>query len=245
MVNTNKKIITHDDNIKKAAYTKPKRKRISEKNKKLLQKEVNSKCPKCDYTGVTELDIHHIDGNIENNNFNNLLMLCPNCHKKVTNGNIKMKEIIALKKDLRYKINENINFNDIMSLKRILSHLNKDDIEYILHKYSSSLGFNISISCSIESFFDSCDHIDNVIYNKKLKSLLNQFVISLQKYYILFSDNSELSNGIVRISYNMKMFDHKKYHKLIKELDKLGNISYKKFQNLINFVKLKGYTIFS
>ena len=46
----------------------------------------NNKCAGCGwclinpYTGRSPLEIDHIDGNSENNNENNLTLLCPNCH---------------------------------------------------------------------------------------------------------------------------------------------------------------------
>lgn len=51
----------------------------------LLEKH-NYTCEKCGwgqinpYTNKVPLEIHHIDGNWENNNEDNLQVLCPNCH---------------------------------------------------------------------------------------------------------------------------------------------------------------------
>lgn len=56
----------------------------------LLQKN-NYKCEKCGWgeknpaTGKTPLQIHHIDGNSENNVESNLQVLCPNCHSLTEN----------------------------------------------------------------------------------------------------------------------------------------------------------------
>ena len=38
------------------------------------QKEKNS------YTQIIPLEVEHIDGNFQNNNEDNLILLCPNCH---------------------------------------------------------------------------------------------------------------------------------------------------------------------
>ncbi len=39
------------------------------------------KCERCGYQKLTEiLEVHHKDRNRENNNIENLLVLCPNCH---------------------------------------------------------------------------------------------------------------------------------------------------------------------
>ena len=52
-----------------------------------------SKCEKC---GLSEwlgfpipLELHHLDGNHYNNNFNNLKILCPNCHALEPNNSGK------------------------------------------------------------------------------------------------------------------------------------------------------------
>ncbi|TFG24210.1 MAG: hypothetical protein EU529_04875 [Promethearchaeota archaeon] len=48
-------------------------------------------CPKCrrheinPYTRKSPLDIHHIDGNRQNNRPENLELLCPNCHALTPN----------------------------------------------------------------------------------------------------------------------------------------------------------------
>lgn len=40
-------------------------------------------CMKCGYNSVPEiLELHHIDRNDKNNNKNNLMLLCPNCHSE-------------------------------------------------------------------------------------------------------------------------------------------------------------------
>jgi hypothetical protein len=57
--------------------------------KKPLIKEKGHKCEKClqsDWFGVDiPLELHHIDGNKTNNNFENLQLLCCNCHATTYN----------------------------------------------------------------------------------------------------------------------------------------------------------------
>ena len=59
---------------------------ISMHLKMYLLKKYNNKCARCGwgevnkYTGNIPLEIEHIDGNYKNNNENNLIVLCPNCH---------------------------------------------------------------------------------------------------------------------------------------------------------------------
>lgn len=82
-----------------------KRKSIPPKIKALLQKEINSSCPFCSNDDVGHFQVHHIDENVENNEIDNLLMLCPTCHSKITKKDILEKEVIRIK--------SNINQNNI------------------------------------------------------------------------------------------------------------------------------------
>lgn len=45
-----------------------------------LIKERGSQCGRCGYSKVEILHIHHKDRNRKNNNFDNLELICPNCH---------------------------------------------------------------------------------------------------------------------------------------------------------------------
>jgi hypothetical protein len=49
----------------------------------------------CNNCGTTEhqLDIHHKDGNVSNNEINNLVILCRSCHKKLHIGLLQLKEV--------------------------------------------------------------------------------------------------------------------------------------------------------
>jgi hypothetical protein len=54
--------------------------------KKYLIYKNGNKCMKCGWSevnpvsGMVPIELEHIDGNSENNNLNNVLLLCPNCH---------------------------------------------------------------------------------------------------------------------------------------------------------------------
>lgn len=54
--------------------------------KRYLFNKYQNKCTRCGwgeknkYTGNIPLEVEHIDGNYQNNNEDNLILLCPNCH---------------------------------------------------------------------------------------------------------------------------------------------------------------------
>ena len=59
---------------------------ISMHIKRYLFNKYQNKCARCGwgeknkYTGNIPLEVEHIDGNYQNNNEDNLILLCPNCH---------------------------------------------------------------------------------------------------------------------------------------------------------------------
>lgn len=71
----------------------------------------NPGCGWCEvnpYSGEVPLEVHHIDGDCTNNQENNLVLLCPNCHSltnnhgSLNNGNSKRYKL----KQYRKRINE-------------------------------------------------------------------------------------------------------------------------------------------
>ncbi|XCF06701.1 HNH endonuclease [Tamlana crocina] len=78
---------------------------IPQKNKvrSELQKEIDSICPFCDNEDVGHFEIHHIDENPSNHNLQNLILLCPTCHSKITKEDISMQEVIDIKLNLKNK----------------------------------------------------------------------------------------------------------------------------------------------
>ena len=89
-----------DNNLISKKRKAKKRKTVSPKERAYLQKEINSECPFCKNEDVGHFQVHHIDENSENNLRNNLIMLCPNCHSKITKGDILMDEVKKLKEKL-------------------------------------------------------------------------------------------------------------------------------------------------
>ncbi|WP_407556499.1 HNH endonuclease signature motif containing protein [Winogradskyella sp. 4-2091] len=81
---------------------KKKRSHIPQKNKVKaeLQKEINSSCPFCDNTDVGHFQIHHVDEDPSNNSIDNLLLLCPTCHSKITKEDISKQTVINTKRNI-------------------------------------------------------------------------------------------------------------------------------------------------
>lgn len=50
--------------------------------KKRLARERGKKCERCGYALYQILQVHHRDRNRDNNELENLELLCPNCHAK-------------------------------------------------------------------------------------------------------------------------------------------------------------------
>lgn len=70
----------------------------------ILQQEIKSKCPFCSSIDVGHFEIHHIDEDPNNPEIENLLLLCPTCHSKITKKDILFDEVLKVKQN-------NANFN--------------------------------------------------------------------------------------------------------------------------------------
>ena len=145
-----------EDSIKKSNETKEKKyynmdnwnnMQRSGRRKFLLKLQDN----KCKYCGINEwngvkliLELHHIDGDRYNNDFENCIMLCPNCHaitsnykgrnsKKYKNYKYSDNEIIEIAKN-SYSINntiENMKYAMSKSLyERISKIISENNIEF-------------------------------------------------------------------------------------------------------------------
>lgn len=74
-----------------------------------LQQKINSQCPFCNNTDVGHFEIHHIDENPNNHKIENLILLCPTCHSKITKKDILIDEVLKVKKN-RSNDNSSIQF---------------------------------------------------------------------------------------------------------------------------------------
>jgi len=80
--------------------TTKKRKGVSAKLRRELQKEGDSKCPFCGNDDVAIHEVHHIDENPGNDVFENLIHVCGNCHSKITVGTINRETVVEIKQKL-------------------------------------------------------------------------------------------------------------------------------------------------
>ena len=74
------------------------------KIEEILFLETENSCAYCRDNQRDNLSIHHIDGNRTNKDYDNQIVLCHNCHHRVTNRKgIYKRDIINIKKILIYK----------------------------------------------------------------------------------------------------------------------------------------------
>jgi len=107
----------------------PKRNIIPIKIQKLIYQEAGSKCAICDEENINTLEIHHIYdiSSGGGNEPENLILVCANCHNKITNNEITR--------------------NDVLKIKYLL--LNKSKSEKGKEKQSSIINLNKSINTGI------------------------------------------------------------------------------------------------
>jgi hypothetical protein len=82
---------------------KKKRVSVPQRTRARLQQETGSVCPYCGSNDVANFQVHHLDGDRSNNDEGNLIHLCPNCHSKITNGDISTKDVYKKKISLLYQ----------------------------------------------------------------------------------------------------------------------------------------------
>lgn len=76
------------------------RKTVSALTSKKLYQEADNRCPFCGAEDVAVLEIHHIDGDPSSNKIENLIVVCGNCHSKITRGEISPADVHAKKMEL-------------------------------------------------------------------------------------------------------------------------------------------------
>ncbi|MFH2056078.1 MAG: HNH endonuclease signature motif containing protein [bacterium] len=76
------------------------RKSVPSLSSKKLYQEADNRCPFCGVADVAVLEIHHIDGDRSNNKIENLIVVCGNCHAKITRGEISPADVHTKKMEL-------------------------------------------------------------------------------------------------------------------------------------------------
>ncbi|MDT4969545.1 MAG: hypothetical protein QOJ64_4282 [Acidobacteriota bacterium] len=76
---------------------------IPAKTKKLIYQEANSTCPFCGERDVNVFELHHIESRAAggNNEPENLILVCSNCHSKITEGVISRHEVHKAKANMQ------------------------------------------------------------------------------------------------------------------------------------------------
>lgn len=76
------------------------RKAVPSLASKKVYQEADNRCPFCAVADVAVLEIHHLDGNPSNNEVANLIVVCGNCHSKITRGEISPSDVHTKKMEL-------------------------------------------------------------------------------------------------------------------------------------------------
>lgn len=124
----------------------------------LVLEEVNYSCAYCGQRGKENLSKHHIDKNKKNNGYDNLIILCFNCHHRLTNGKgITKSDILKIKCSLikitltRYGVNAiKISYRNkvgIVAMPYLVLHL--VDLGY-LSKKETQMGYG---GIEVSAFF--------------------------------------------------------------------------------------------
>lgn len=79
-----------------------KRPTLSKITEKRVFQEAASRCPFCSEADVASLQIHHIDSDPSNNVIANLLLVCANCHTKITAGVLSEADVRLKKRQLEW-----------------------------------------------------------------------------------------------------------------------------------------------
>lgn len=74
-----------------------------------IYKRITQSCVSCDFNKI--VDLHHLDHNRENRSENNLIGLCPNCHKMLHSKKYQ-SEIFTILKQKGYSVPEGNSFDN-------------------------------------------------------------------------------------------------------------------------------------
>lgn len=92
--NSHYRIGNNNPNWKGGTYT-------SKTHTRIAYRKYVHECAMCGTNEECVLEVHHIDENHENNNEDNLIILCSNCHSRVHRGSYTITDEIKLKRKLK------------------------------------------------------------------------------------------------------------------------------------------------
>ncbi len=75
---------------------------LSKTMEKRAFQQASSTCAFCPEREVASLQVHHIDGDPANNVIENLLVVCANCHTKITRGVISEADVRTKKREIEW-----------------------------------------------------------------------------------------------------------------------------------------------
>ena len=187
------------------------KKRISipPKTKKYLQKEINSECPICQNQEIGHFEIHHIDENPSNNKFENLLMLCPICHSKITKKEITKEKVILIKSELSKTISK-VEFVNVFVEEEFYNWKVDKENSYIFYsKYNEkSISPHLTLNWSFINHLSKTIILKTITYSGKsipslsgpaiptiISSIINYKVpinLNEKKHRVTFSDQIQI-----------------------------------------------------
>lgn len=152
------------------------------KNKLIKENIIENKCDICGLTTWLDkpivLQLHHIDGNHNNNSLENLQLLCPNCHSQTDNycGSANTDKTKYYCKDCGVEITKRATYCSVCARKHSRKIKNRPEKNQLIQDYVELKSFvkignkyNVSDN-AIRKWFKSCDLPTST---KQLKEFVN------------------------------------------------------------------------
>ena len=152
------------------------------KNKLIKENIIENKCDICGLTSWLDkpivLQLHHIDGNPNNNSLENLQLLCPNCHSQTDNycGSANTDKTKYYCKDCGAEITKRATYCSVCARKhsrKVEDRPEKDQLiqDYLELKSFVKIGNKYNVSDNaIRKWFKSCNLPTSA---KELKEFIN------------------------------------------------------------------------
>jgi hypothetical protein len=139
--------------------------------KRTIKLEARYACAIC--KGRVALTHHHIDGNRENNDPDNIIYICSNCHSLIHSGNIPHVDVVACKKKSKETDQE------IIKLKQTVDYMTKGRRPSISSDYYQlKLKYQNKISVFVENliFYQSFIYLVPAFYIDERGLMVRDFV---------------------------------------------------------------------